>query len=67
MSELLTVDDLRAYLRIGRAKAYELVNEPDFPALRVGRSIRIPKDQLKLWVARNVGGRAREDGQKRRG
>lgn len=44
---MLTVDDLRAYLRIGRAKAYELVNEPDFPALRVGRSIRIPKDQLK--------------------
>ncbi len=56
MSELLTVDDLRVYLRIGRAKAYELVNEPDFPALRVGRSIRIPKDQLKSWITKNVGG-----------
>ena len=40
MKELLTVKDLQKYLGISRYKAYELVNMPDFPALRIGKSIR---------------------------
>lgn len=48
--ELMTVKELQDYLGIGRAKAYELVNEPGFPVLRIGRSIRIPKDLLEEWI-----------------
>lgn len=52
--ELMTVKELQDYLGIGRAKAYELVNEPGFPVLRIGRSIRIPKDLLKEWIIKKT-------------
>jgi len=50
----MTVKDLQDYLGVGRAKAYELVNAPDFPVLRIGRSIRIPKNLLEEWIIKNV-------------
>ena len=56
MQDLMTVKDLQDYLGVGRAKAYELVNVPDFPVLRIGRSIRIPKDLLEEWIIENTGG-----------
>ena len=54
MNKLLTVKELQDYLGIGRSKAYELVNEPNFPTLRIGRSIRIPKDQLEEWIKKSL-------------
>lgn len=50
MNKLLTVKELQDYLGIGRSKAYEVVNEPRFPALRIGSNIRIPKDLLEEWI-----------------
>lgn len=49
-SEFLTVHEVALYLRIGRTKAYELCREPGFPALRVGRTIRVSRDGLRGWV-----------------
>lgn len=54
MNKLLTVKELQDYLGIGRSKAYELVNEPDFPTLRIGRNIRVPKEQLVEWIVEQV-------------
>ncbi|HHY14246.1 MAG TPA: helix-turn-helix domain-containing protein [Thermoanaerobacterales bacterium] len=54
MNKLMTVKELQDYLGIGRCKAYELVNEPDFPILRIGRSIRVPKEQLEEWIVEQV-------------
>lgn len=54
MNELLTVQDLQKLLKISRSKAYELANTPDFPTLRIGKVIRIPKDQLQEWIKENV-------------
>lgn len=56
MNELLTVKELQDYLGVGRSKAYEIVNAPDFPVLRIGRNIRVPKDLLEEWIIENVKG-----------
>lgn len=54
MAELLTIEELQKYLQISRSKAYELANTNDFPVLRIGRAIRIPRDRLEEWVKKNV-------------
>lgn len=43
---LLTVHDLASLLRIGRSAAYQLVKDGTVRSIRVGRSIRIPRDAL---------------------
>ncbi len=45
-----TVDDIKAILRISRASAYQLVNDPPFPVVKIGRSIRIPKEAFDNWL-----------------
>ena len=37
-------------LGVGRATAYELMNEKDFPAIRVGSRIVVPKENFRQWV-----------------
>ena len=51
---LLTVDDLRGLLGLGRRQCYELVSRSDFPVLRFGRSIRIPREALEHWIKENT-------------
>lgn len=50
----LTVDGLGRELNIGRSKAYELVGRPDFPAVRIGKLIRIPRHALERWVEQQI-------------
>lgn len=49
-SPLLTVPEAAALLRISRNKAYELVRLHLIPAVRLGRSIRIPRQALEGWI-----------------
>lgn len=46
----LTVADVKAYLNISQAKAYELTHRNDFPVSRFGGAIRIPTDAFLCWV-----------------
>jgi excisionase family DNA binding protein len=50
LPDILTVQDLMSYLNIGRVKAYELVNQENFPTIRMGKCIRISKDKLLKWI-----------------
>ena len=43
-------------LGVARATAYELMNEKDFPAIRVGSRIVVPKEKFCQWVERQTGG-----------
>lgn len=43
---LLTVSELASVLRIGRNPAYQLVKSGSIQSIRVGRSIRIPRNAL---------------------
>ena len=49
---LLTVNELAEILRIGRSSAYELCRQNQFPVVRIGKVIRIPKQALNEWLDR---------------
>jgi excisionase family DNA binding protein len=48
--DILSINDLRSALGIGRTKAYELVSSGELPSIRVGNAIRIPKTSLLDYV-----------------
>ena len=52
---MLSVPEMAAALGISRAGAYELARSEGFPALRIGKRIVIPKDELREWLKRNMG------------
>lgn len=47
---LLTVDEAATYLRISRAKAYQMAASGDLPTIRMGRSVRVRRDKLADWL-----------------
>ena len=42
-------------LGVSPSSAYELMHEKDFPSLRIGNRLVVPKDHFRSWVERNVG------------
>ena len=49
-NHFMTVADVKDYLNISQAAAYELTHRKDFPSTRIGGSIRIPNDAFLAWV-----------------
>ena len=58
-SEYKSYDDLLLFLNsatvakvlgVSPSSGYELIHEPDFPVLRVGNRMVIPKEQFIQWV-----------------
>lgn len=47
---MLSVPQLAAALEISRSGAYALVRSEEFPALKIGSRIVIPKDELLEWI-----------------
>ena len=54
LSLMLSVPDVAAVLGISRAAAYELARSRDFPSLRIGTRIVVPKDKFISWINRKV-------------
>ena len=48
--QTMSVHELADQLGISLPKAYELVKEPDFPAIRIGTRILIPTDAFREWL-----------------
>ena len=46
----LTVEEMASVLRIGRNPAYHLVKDGHIQSIRLGRSIRIPRNALLQFV-----------------
>jgi excisionase family DNA binding protein len=51
LPDVLRVEEVAQYLRIGRDQAYALMHQPGFPRLRLGRQFRVPRDAFLRWVA----------------
>lgn len=51
---MLNVVQVAAVLGISRAGAYELVHGEEFPALKIGSRIVVPKDKLREWIDANT-------------
>ena len=45
-------------LGVSISSAYELMHETDFPALRIGSRIVVPKEEFRRWVDAQTGGDA---------
>lgn len=49
--EYLTVSDIQSWLGISQGAAYNLTHRKDFPVLRLGSAVRIPKIPFVAWLA----------------
>ena len=49
--DVMTVDDVAAMLKIGRAAVYESVSRDEIPHRRVGKQIRFSRQGIMRWLA----------------
>lgn len=56
LPELLTVDEVCAWLGIGRGLAYDMVRRGELPHVRLGRLVRVTRDGLAAHVRSAQGG-----------
>lgn len=47
----LTVAEVAEMMRLSRMTVYRLVHGGELPAVRVGRSFRVPQDALEAYLA----------------
>ena len=53
---LLNVKQLADLLGVSDSSVYELIQEDDFPSLRIGKRIVIPKEELRRWISAHTKG-----------
>ena len=53
---MLNMKQLANLLGISDASAYELIQEEGFPALRIGKRIVVPKEELQNWISARTKG-----------
>lgn len=49
-NQLLTIDEARKILRVGRNVMYELIRTGGVPHIKIGKQIRIPLKELEEWI-----------------
>lgn len=47
---ILTVQDVKKLLKIGRNKTYEIFAREDFPAILLGRKYVVEQEAFKNWL-----------------
>ena len=52
----LNAETVAKVLGVSPSSGYELMHEKDFPALRVGKRIVVPKERFIQWVDQNTNG-----------
>ena len=50
----LNAEMLAKVLGVATSTAYELMHEKDFPALKIGSRLLVPKEKFRLWVETNT-------------
>lgn len=53
---LLNVKQLTELLGVSESSVYELIQAPDFPSLRIGKRIVVPKEELRQWITAHTKG-----------
>jgi putative molybdopterin biosynthesis protein len=49
-TELLTVEEISAVLRVSRSTTYRLIQTGVLPAVHVGRQLRVDRDALAVYL-----------------
>ena len=57
---LLRAEEVQQALGLGRSKIYEMMATGELPVVRIGRSVRVPAEALRHWVARQAANEASE-------
>ena len=52
----LNADTVAKTLGVSPSSGYELMHEEDFPSLKIGSRIVVPKESFIRWVEQNTGG-----------
>ena len=47
---MLNANDVKEYLGISRAEAYNQMRSEGFPLIRIGKRMIVPKDKFLEWV-----------------
>lgn len=50
----LNADLVAQVLGISISSAYELMHEKDFPSMRIGNRLIVPKEKFKIWVDEKI-------------
>ena len=50
LPQFLNANMVAELLGVSISKSYDLMNERDFPALRMGSRVVVPKDKFRQWV-----------------
>lgn len=54
----LNAETVAKVLGVSPSSGYELMHEPDFPVLRVGSRMVVPKEKFVKWVSQHTRGGA---------
>lgn len=54
LPEVLEPLDIKAFLKISKTAAYELVKSNQFHTVKIGRNYKIPKKSFQLWFEGTV-------------
>ena len=47
-----TVKDIKKILNMGNTTVYKLINQPDFPKMKIGKKWLIPKSKFESFMSR---------------
>lgn len=53
---MLNAETIKNVLGISLTSAYELMHEKDFPSIKIGSRIIVPKDKFREWIDKKSDG-----------
>lgn len=53
--EILTLDEVAAYLKAGKRTVYRLAQRGEIPAFKFGGTWRFRRSDLDRWITTNIG------------
>ena len=53
-SEILTLEEVAAYLKAGKRTVYRLAQKGDIPAFTLGGTWRFRRSELDSWIASSI-------------
>lgn len=60
--EMMTPDQVAAWLQVHRATVYRWIEEGKLPALRIDRVYRIPRGEVLAMIGQHKEGKAPDEG-----
>jgi excisionase family DNA binding protein len=63
LDEILTIDEVAAFLKAGKRTVYRLAASGKLPAFKLGGTWRFRRSDLDQWIASSIGKSMVDDGE----